>query len=63
MSLSYRQATSQFRYPVMEVLFVLLVIIAALSAFDLLALRFGVDSRPGVGDDHVRFGTPRWNLR
>lgn len=47
----------------MEVLLVLLTIIVALVAFDLLALRYGVDSRPGVGDDHVRFGAPRWSLR
>jgi len=30
------------------------VAIAGLVAFDLLALRFGVDSRPTVGDDHAR---------
>jgi hypothetical protein len=30
------------------------VAIAGLVAFDLLALHFGVDSRPNVGDDHAR---------
>jgi hypothetical protein len=30
------------------------VAIAGLVAFDLLALRFGADSRPTVGDDHAR---------
>ena len=30
-----------------------LLVIAALVAFDLLALRYGVDSRGSVGDDHA----------
>ena len=30
------------------------VVIAGLTAFDLLALRFGADSRPTIGDDHAR---------
>jgi hypothetical protein len=34
----------------MEALIVLGLIIAALAAFDLAALRFGVDSRPGFSD-------------
>jgi hypothetical protein len=31
-----------------------LVAIAGLIAFDLLAARYGVDSRGSVGDDHAR---------
>ena len=31
-----------------------LVVIAALVVVDLLALRYGVDSRETVGDDHAR---------
>jgi hypothetical protein len=38
----------------MEALFVLVVIVAALGAFDLLALVAGVDSRDGIGDDWAR---------
>lgn len=30
-------------------------VILGLVAFDLLALRFGVDSRASIGDDHARF--------
>ena len=30
------------------------IAIASLVAFDLLALRFGADSRPTIGDDHAR---------
>ena len=37
----------------MEALILIIIAIAALVAFDLLALRFGVDSRDGIGDDHV----------
>jgi hypothetical protein len=33
---------------------VAVIAIAGLAAFDLLALRFGADSRPTVGDDHAR---------
>jgi hypothetical protein len=33
---------------------IVLVAIAALIALDLLALRYGVDSRGSVGDDHAR---------
>ena len=36
--------------------FVAFLIIAGLVAIDLLALRFGVDSRDGIGDDRVRRG-------
>jgi hypothetical protein len=32
---------------------ILILTIAALLAFDWLALQFGVDSRDGIGDDHV----------
>ena len=32
----------------------LIVAIAVLVVFDLLALRFGADSRPTIGDDHAR---------
>ena len=36
--------------------FVIIVVlaIAGLVAFDLLALRYGVDSRATIGDDHAR---------
>ena len=33
---------------------IVLVVIAALSVFDLLALHYGVDSRGSIGDDHAR---------
>jgi hypothetical protein len=33
---------------------IVLLSIGTLVGFDLLALRFGVDSRTSVGDDHVR---------
>jgi hypothetical protein len=32
----------------------LFMVIASLVAFDLLAIRYGVDSRPSIGDDHAR---------
>ena len=32
----------------------LFIALAGLVAFDLLALRFGADSRPTIGDDHAR---------
>ena len=41
----------------MEALSLIIIVtlaIAALAAFDLLALRYGVDSRGTVGDDHAR---------
>jgi hypothetical protein len=37
-----------------DVLFLPLLAVIGLVVFDLLALRFGVDSRPGIGDDHAR---------
>ena len=37
----------------MVALILILIAIAALLAFDWLALEFGVDSRDGIGDDHV----------
>jgi hypothetical protein len=37
----------------MIALILILIAIAALLAFDWLALRFGVDSRDGIGDDHL----------
>ena len=40
----------------MAALILILIGIAALVAFDLLALRYGVDSRDGIGDDHARHG-------
>jgi hypothetical protein len=46
----------------MEGLIVLIIAMALLVAFDLLALGFGADSRPTIGDDHARpvQGWPRW---
>ena len=41
----------------MDALILFVIAIAALLAFDWLALRFGVDSRDGIGDDHL--GRPR----
>lgn len=38
----------------METLFVWIVVIAALIALDAGALRWGVDSRDGLPDDHRR---------
>jgi hypothetical protein len=41
----------------MEAILLTLVVafvILGLVAFDLLALRFGVDSRSSIGDDHAR---------
>jgi nitrogen fixation-related uncharacterized protein len=38
----------------MEAIFVLVAILAALVGFDLAAMRWGVDSRPGMTDDHAR---------
>ena len=40
--------------PAMDVLFVAVAIVSGLAAFGLAALRWGVDSRPGVCDDHGR---------
>jgi len=33
---------------------IVLAVVAGLLAFGLLALRFGVDSRETIGDDHAR---------
>ena len=38
----------------MDALLFVSFIIALFVGFDLLAYRFGVDSREGLGDDHVR---------
>jgi hypothetical protein len=38
----------------MEGLSALLVIVLLLVLFDVLAMRFGVDSRETIGDDHAR---------
>jgi nitrogen fixation-related uncharacterized protein len=38
----------------MDALAILLVVVIALIALDVAALRWGVDSRPGLTDDHVR---------
>ena len=38
----------------MEAIFVILVAVAALAAFDIAALHWGVDSRPTIGDDYHR---------
>ena len=34
--------------------FIVTAVILGLVAFDVLALRYGVDSRSGIGDDHAR---------
>jgi hypothetical protein len=38
----------------METLFIWLVVLVALLALDVCALRWGVDSRDGLPDDHRR---------
>ena len=38
----------------MELIFALVVVAAALIGFDLAAIRWGVDSRPRILDDHRR---------
>ena len=38
----------------MEALTVLLFPVLLLVIFDVLAMRYGVDSREAIGDDHVR---------
>ena len=38
----------------MEAFFIIIAAVAALAAFDIAALRWGVDSRPTIGDDHRR---------
>lgn len=37
----------------MEAFILILIVIAALLAFDWLALRYGIDSRDAIGDDHL----------
>jgi len=44
----------------MEILIAFGIAVASLVTFDLLALRFGVDSRDGIGDDRGRPLTPNW---
>ena len=38
----------------MEILLFIIVAIGAVVAFDLLAMSFGVDSRPGMREDRTR---------
>ena len=38
----------------MDALVPILVFMLGLLVFDLLALGYGVDSRPGISDDHAR---------
>jgi len=38
----------------MTTLVLLLVVVSLLILLDVLAVRFGVDSRDGIGDDHAR---------
>ena len=38
----------------MEAIVALVVAVVAFLAFDLAALRWGADSRPGMADDHAR---------
>jgi hypothetical protein len=38
----------------MEAIFVLVAILAALVGFDIAAVLWGADSRPGMPDDHAR---------
>ncbi len=38
----------------MDILILPAILIGALVAFDLAALRWGVDSRPSLRDDHAR---------
>lgn len=38
----------------MEAIFIIVVAVTALAAFDIAALRWGTDSRPSVGDDYHR---------
>ncbi len=38
----------------MEAVFVFVAMIGGIVLFDVLAARFGVDSRPSVGDDYAR---------
>ena len=38
----------------MDAIFVFVAMIGGIALFDALAARFGVDSRPSVGDDYTR---------
>ena len=38
----------------MEAIVAIVVVVVALLGFDLAALRWGADSRPGMADDHAR---------
>ena len=38
----------------MEVLVMILVLVAGLAALDIASLRWGVDTRPRMTDDHIR---------
>ena len=38
----------------MEAILIIVVAVAALAALDIAALRWGVDSRPTIGDDYHR---------
>ena len=44
----------------MELLIALGLALIVLVAFDLVAVRFGYDSRDTIGDDHGLRLTPRW---
>jgi hypothetical protein len=44
----------------MELLIAIGLGVAFFTLFDLVALRFGVDSRDTIGDDHGLRLTPRW---
>ena len=48
----------------MDVLVMPILVILGLVVFDLLAMRSGADSRPGIGDDHAqRLGSGRFSIR
>ena len=38
----------------MDAIAAVLMVVVGFATFDLLALRWGVDSRPSIGDDHRR---------
>jgi hypothetical protein len=44
----------------MELLIAIGIAVGLLAIFDVLAARFGVDSRDGIGDDRQLRLTPRW---
>jgi hypothetical protein len=44
----------------MELIIAFGIAVALLVTFDLIALRFGVDSRDEIGDDRHRPLTPSW---